>query len=295
MSVSELTQAHTIADAEFALKQMFRAAGLERPGLDARVLIGDALGLDRTALAAAANRDLERAEHERIVEFAKRRVAREPVARIIGVKEFWGLPLQVTPATLVPRPDSETIVEATLAAIDAGGSRTRRLAVADLGTGSGALLLALLSELPNAVGAGTDLSLAALSTAADNARRLSLDPRATFVACDFGAALAGDLDFVVSNPPYVESGALATLEPEVRDHDPRIGLDGGPDGLAAYRRIAADACRLLAPGAQLIVEIGAGQAAAVSRILSSFTLEIAAPIADLAGIPRVIRATRPVS
>jgi release factor glutamine methyltransferase len=295
MTVSDVMQAESIADARRALARAFLAAGLERPDLDARVLIAHALGLDRTALAAVADRPLGRAEHQRIADLAARRLGREPVARIVGVKEFWGLPFRLTSATLVPRPDSETVVEAALAAIDATGPRTRRLTIADLGTGSGALLLALLSELPHAVGVGTDARHAALLTAADNARRLSLDPRAAFVACDFGAALAGGFDLVVCNPPYVESGAIATLEPEVRDHDPRLALDGGRDGLAAYRRIGVDASRLLASRGQLIVEIGAAQAPAVRRMFGSFGLEVAAPVPDLEGIPRAVRAGKHIS
>jgi release factor glutamine methyltransferase len=295
MSASEVTQARTIADARRALARAFMAAGLERPELDARVLIGHALGLDRTALAAAADRPLSRAEQARIAALARRRINREPVARIVGIKEFWGLPFKVTPATLVPRPDTETVVEAALGLIDAAGARTRPLAVADLGTGSGALLLALLSELPNAVGIGTDISQAALLAAADNARGLCLHPRAAFVACDFGAALEGGFDLLVCNPPYVESGVIATLEPEVRDHDPRIALDGGCDGLAAYRKIGAEASRLLASGGELIVEIGAAQAPAVQGMFGSFGLDVAAPIADLGGLPRVIRAGKRAS
>jgi release factor glutamine methyltransferase len=290
MTVLDAMQAETIAGARRALAQAFRTAGIERPELDARVLIGHALGLDRAALAAAADRSMSRSEQARIADLAKRRLAREPVARIVGTKEFWGLPLRVTAATLVPRPDSETVVEAALAAIDTAGPRTRPLAIADLGTGSGALLLALLTELPNALGVGTDINHGALLVAAGNARRLSLHPRAAFVACDFGAALADGFDLVVCNPPYVESAAIATLEPEVRDHDPRIALDGGRDGLAAYRKIGADAFRLLSPGGQLIVEIGAGQAGDVRRIFTSFGLEVAAPIPDLEGMPRAIRA-----
>jgi release factor glutamine methyltransferase len=290
MTVLDAMHAETIAGARRALAQAFRTAGIERPELDARVLIGHALGLDRTALAAAADRPMSRSEQARIADLAKRRLTREPVARIVGTKEFWGLPLQVTAATLVPRPDSETVVEAALAAIDTAGPRTRPLAITDLGTGSGALLLALLTELPNALGIGTDVSHAALLVAAGNARRLSLHPRAVFVACDFGAALADGFDLVVCNPPYVESAAIATLEPEVRDHDPRIALDGGRDGLAAYRKIGADAFRLLSPGGQLIVEIGAGQAGDVRRIFTSFGLGVAAPIPDLEGMPRAIRA-----
>jgi release factor glutamine methyltransferase len=286
------TKAETIAAARRRVTRAFMAAGLERPDLDARILVGHALGLDHAALAAAADRRLSPSQHERIGELAERRLAREPVARIVGTKEFWGLLFEVTSATLVPRPDSETVVEAALAAIDATGPRTRPLTVADLGTGSGALLLALLSELPNARGVGTDVEAAALATACDNARRLALDRRAALVACDFGAALRDGFDLVVSNPPYVASGAIAALPPEVRDHDPRVALDGGADGLAAYRMIGADARRLLAPGGHLIVEIGAGQSLDVALILKAAGLEAGTAATDLAGIPRAMPARR---
>ena len=292
MTVLDAVTAETIAGARRALTQALRAAGLERPDLDARVLVGHALDLDHTALAAAVDRPLSRPEYERIADLANRRLAREPVARIVGTKEFWGLQFRVTPATLVPRPDTEIVVEAALAAIDATGKRTRPTTIADLGTGSGALLLALLSELPQAFGVGTDVSRAALATAADNARRLSLQRRAAFVACDFGAALAGPFDVVVSNPPYVESRAIAALAPEVRDHDPHLALDGGADGVAAYRTVGADARRLLAPGGHLIVEIGAGQRLEVQQILKTAGLDSCTSAVDLAGIPRAISACR---
>ena len=168
----------TIADARRALASKFRGAGLDSPDLDARILTGHALDLDHAALASNAGRELHAEELHTIDALAARRLGGEPVARIIGVKEFWGLALQVTPATLVPRPDTETVVEAALTAIDAGGSRRRALRVADLGTGSGALLLALLSELPNAFGIATDLNVNALQTARDNARRHKLEMRA---------------------------------------------------------------------------------------------------------------------
>ena len=224
----------TVADTRRALAGRFRSAGLDTPDLDARILVGHALGLDHTALAANAGRVLNAAQAREIDLLAERRSGGEPVARITGVKEFWGLPLRVTPSTLVPRPDTETVVEVALGLIDAGGSRRRALRIADLGTGSGALLLALLSELPHALGIATDLSAAALETARDNARRLKLEARALFLAGDFGAALKGGFDLVVVNPPYIASGELAALPAEVR-HDPQLALDGGADGLACYR------------------------------------------------------------
>jgi release factor glutamine methyltransferase len=221
---------------------------------------------------------------------ADRRLAREPIARILGHKEFWGLRLALSPTTLVPRPETETLIEAALEAIDPAQAKSRAWRIADLGTGTGAILLALLSESPRATGVGSDLDLAALATARENAGALGYAGRAHFVACDFGAALAGGFDLVLSNPPYVASRDIAALAPEVRTYDPARALDGGPDGLAAYRAIAADAARLLAPGGALILEIGAGQAAAVTALLAAEGLRVAPPRLDLAGIPRAITA-----
>lgn len=284
----------TIACARRDLTRRFAAAGLDTPDLDARILVGHALGLDRNALAAAADRPVNAAEARALDALAARRLAGEPIARILGTKEFWGLQLRLSAATLVPRPETETVVEAALAALDRNGARTRPLRIADLGTGSGALLLALLSELSGAFGIGTDMSEAALATARDNAARLGLGARAAFVACDFGSSLAGGFDLVVSNPPYIRSGDIPSLAIEVRDHDPRLALDGGADGLAAYRAIAADAARLIAPGGHLVVELGAIAAGAVARAFAAAGLTIAGPPRrDLAGIDRALHAVRP--
>ena len=279
----------TVADARRALAAQFRSAGLDTPDLDARILTGHALGLDHAALASSAARVLSPEEAHAIEAVAARRLAGEPVARITGVKEFWGLELRITPATLVPRPDTETVVEAALAAIDADGSRQRALRIADLGTGSGALLLALLSELPNALGIATDISVEALQTARDNARRHKLGTRAAFVACDFGAALRGSLDLIMVNPPYIASGELAGLPAEVR-HDPELALDGGTDGLDCYRAITADARRLVTPGGSIVVELGAGQEAAVAALFRAAGLECLPSRPDLSGITRALTA-----
>ena len=225
---------------------------------------------------------------------AARRLAREPVARIIGTKEFWGLPLAVTPAVLVPRPESETVVEAALAALGDGAARMRALRIADLGTGSGALLLALLTELPLAYGVGTDRDPRALATARDNAERLGLCGRAGFVVGDYGTALAGGFDLVIANPPYVRTGDIESLAPEVRDFDPLCALDGGRDGLAAYRAIAADARRLLALSAPLLVEVGAGQAGEVADLLQCAELRVESVARDLGGTARAVTARRAV-
>jgi release factor glutamine methyltransferase len=282
----------TVAEARRTLTGRFRRAGLDTPELDARILVGHALDLDHAALAADAGRTLD-PERARVVEaLAERRIGGEPVARITGVKEFWGLPLRVTADTLVPRPETETLVETALALIDSGGPRSRPLRIADLGTGTGALLLALLSELPNAFGVATDLSIAALQAAHHNARQLRLDARAVFVACDFGMALDGGCDLIVVNPPYVASGDIPGLSPEVR-HDPRLALDGGADGLACYRAITADARRLLAPAGHIVVELGIGLEDAVAALFRARGLETMPARPDLSGIARALPARVP--
>jgi release factor glutamine methyltransferase len=281
----------TIADARRGWAEKFRAAGIESAELDARILIGHALALDHASLAAAGARSLGAEDRGAIAALAQRRLAREPVARIVGYKEFWSLRFAVDATTLVPRPETETVVEAALAAIDAGGTRTRPLRIADLGSGSGALLLALLAELPDTFGIGTDISAGALRVARANARRLVIHG-ATFVACDLAAALGGTFDLIVANPPYVASGDIAALAPDVRDFDPRATLDGGIDGLDCYRAIAATVPALLAPGGTLVVELGSGQALPVTALFSASGLAPEAPRPDLGSMPRALVATK---
>jgi release factor glutamine methyltransferase len=266
------------------LAQAFRRRGLDAPELDARILVGHALGLDHTALAAQGDRVLAAEEARAIAALATRRLAREPVARILGRKEFWGLPFKLNADTLLPRPETETVVEAALAAVQIEDRGPLR--IADLGTGSGVLLLALLSELPGAFGIGTDLSTAALGCARDNAAALGLADRAAFVACNYGAALKGPVDLLVSNPPYVARADIAALQPEVRDFDPRRALDGGPDGLEGYRAIASQARRLLAPRGILVLELGFGQLAHVRSIFAAAGLAPKAERHDLSGVAR---------
>lgn len=285
------TEPRTVAESRRALAAKFRAVGLDTPDLDARTLVGHALGFDHAALAAAAARGLGADEESAIAALADRRLAGEPVARILGTKEFWSLPLRVDATTLVPRPETETLVEAALAVIDADGPRSRELRIADLGTGSGALILALLSELPNAFGIGTDTSFRALVVACDNARRLA-PTRARFIACNMAAALRGPFEVIVSNPPYIASGDIATLARDVRDFDPRAALDGGPDGLDGYRTIAATAPALLIPGGTLIVELGIGQAEPVAHLIAATGLAPSRPHPDLNGVPRALIARK---
>lgn len=271
-----------------------RAAGLNTPELDARVLVGHALGLNPTGVVSGSDRALNAGECSLLETSLSRRLAREPVSRIIGRKEFWGQEFLLAPATLVPRPETELVVETALQLINAAEPPRRALHIADLGTGSGAILIALLTECPEARGIGTDISPCALGIARDNACRLGVGDRAAFVACDYGTALAGGgFDLVVSNPPYIATGEIAALPPEVRDFDPRRALDAGADGLSAYRAIAADIMRLLSPGGFLVVEVGRGQAQCVSSLFRAAGLATdVEPRCDLAGIERVLCARR---
>jgi release factor glutamine methyltransferase len=286
-----LARPATIAETRRAVAARLRVAGFDSPDLDARVLLGHALGLDHAALAAAGPRDLIAHEEKTIGALVDRRLSGEPVARIVGCKEFWSLPLQVNAATLVPRPETETIVEAALAAIDAHGPRSRALRIADLGTGTGAILLALLSELPNAFGVGTDINPQALTTAQGNAHRLALT-QASFAACDIAAALRGPFDLIVSNPPYILSADIVALDVEVRNFDPHQALDGGADGLDYYRAIAVAAPALLTPGGALVVELGVGQAEPVAALFAAAGLAPSLLRNDLSGRPRALVALK---
>jgi release factor glutamine methyltransferase len=271
------------------LAARLRSAGIDEAELDARILLGAVLDLDLTGMIAQATRPLTSTEAALLARYAQRRIAGEPIARILGSKEFWGLSFQLSPATLEPRPDTETVVELALELLRADGGSDRPLRIADLGTGTGAILLALLSELPAATGIGTDISEAALQTAAANAARAGLSGRTTFVACDYASGLSGPFDLIVSNPPYIRSADIGSLAVEVRNHDPLAALDGGTDGLDAYRTLVPQAARLLAPGAALVVEAGEGQSGQIQALMVAAGLTPApSPKADLAGIPRAV-------
>lgn len=287
MKIGESSAGQTVDSARRALTARFKSRQIDSAELDARILVGAVLGLDLTGMIAAANRRLTSGEAARLEDFARRRLDGAPVARILGTREFWGLPLKLSAATLVPRPDTETVVELALemlAAVPRPGHPPR---IADIGTGSGAILLALLSELPDAFGVGTDISADALRTAHSNAVDLELAERAGFIACDYAAALSGPFDLIVSNPPYIRSAEIAGLATEVRDHDPRAALDGGADGLDAYRALIPQAARLLVPGGTLVVEAGQGQSGDIERLMTAAGLTVSVPAkADLAGIRR---------
>lgn len=287
--MSDSFAGQSVEAARRALTALFKSNAIDSAELDARILVGAATGLDLTGMITAASRPLTSDESTRLEDFTRRRLAGEPVARILGLREFWGLPLQLSAATLVPRPDTETVVELALEMLRASAPARRPLRIVDLGTGSGAILLALLSELPDAFGYGTDISVEALRTARGNAVDLGLASRAAFVACDYAAALSNTFDLIISNPPYIRSLDIAGLATEVRDHDPLRALDGGADGLDAYRALIPQAARLLAPGGILAVEVGEGQSADVEPLMASAGLILEGPPkADLAGIRRAV-------
>lgn len=289
-TIPGLKDGSSVSEATQLLTNAFKLAGLDDAQVDARLLVGHALHLDRSQLIAQSDRILEAREISVISALAGRRLKHEPVSRIRGRKEFWDLSLQVTPDVLVPRPETETVVEAALDFVVRGGLRMEKLRILDIGTGSGALLLALLHELSNAIGTGTDLSMAALDVARANATQCGLQSRCSFVACDIASGVQGPFDLVVSNPPYIAHDEIASLAPEVQNYDPKVALDGGGDGLAAYSAIASEARRILAPGGRLFVELGAGQEPAVRALFTNAGLSVGAVRKDLAGIPRVMGA-----
>lgn len=257
------------------------AAGIEWPRLEARLLLAHALGLSQEALLQDVAALVDMARFEAVL---ARRAGGEPLALITGRREFWSLSFAVSPATLIPRADSETLLEAALALFPL---RDRVASVLDLGTGSGCLLLAALTEFPTAFGVGVDRSPEAARLAAGNAAALGLDGRAAFLTGDWAAALGARFDLVLSNPPYIATAEIVGLMPEVARHEPAGALDGGPDGLDAYRRIIPVLPGLLMPGGAAVLEVGRGQADPVAAMADRAGLAVQAR-ADLAGIPRAL-------
>ena len=265
--------------------QRLRGAAIEAPRLEARRLLAHVLNKSEEALLRDPRAPVLLDQAAQFAGLLARRVAHEPFAYLTGRVGFWTLDLEVSPATLIPRADSESLVEAALEACPDKGAV---LHVLDLGTGTGALLLAVLSELPTASGLGVDLKPEAAALAARNAARLGLAGRARFLAGDWAAAVSRRFDLILCNPPYIESAVIPALMPEVARHEPASALDGGADGLSAYRRIIADLPRLLAPRAVVVLELGAGQQAAVEALAKAAGLTPEACRADLGGVPRAL-------
>jgi release factor glutamine methyltransferase len=259
-------------------------AGVDTPVLDARLLVEAGAGVSRMDIVTDPRRPVSAEQTAAVNALSERRQRREPVAHIIGRKHFWTLEFEVNRDVLIPRPETEFVVEAALKRI-AGDARARIL---DLGVGSGAILLTLLSERANATGVGVDISEAALQVARANAAALKLADRVELRRGDWAEGLDGGFDLVVSNPPYIASDDIAGLAPEVARHEPRVALDGGADGLAAYRIIAGRLPALLKPGGGFVFEVGRGQAEAVTALARAAGLSTEAPWRDLSGLARVV-------
>jgi release factor glutamine methyltransferase len=272
------------------LTARFRDAGFESPLADARLLLAHALGIDRLGLHSDPEAVVTAREALLVEDVTRRRLAHEPVSRIVGRRWFYGRPFRVTPATLDPRPDSETIIDAAKTLL-AERTRSGPLRILDIGTGTGCLLLTLLAEVPATRGIATDVSPDALAVAVQNARDLGLSGHAEFrLGADFTPA-DGSFELIVSNPPYIPSAGIAALEPGVRSFDPILALDGGPDGLAVYRRLAHDYFNYISDG-WLILEVGHDQASAVSRLFQTSGPGARTPAIrvfnDLGGIARCV-------
>jgi release factor glutamine methyltransferase len=287
----------TVGAAVRQLAEQFRKAALPSPALDARLLAAHACGLSQEETIANAGLSLSPGMAAGLNEAAARRLSGEPVSRIVGRREFWGLPFKLSPHTLDPRPETELLVEAVLNHVRERGLGRERLRILDLGVGSGCVLGALLRELPLAQGVGVDLSEGAAFAARENLRALGLLPRASFLCGKWLDALGdASFDIIVSNPPYIASADIAGLGIEVRAYDPRLALDGGGDGLEAYRSILAQAFRVLREDGFLVFETGASQARSVRGMAAGaapsnggFTAWI---LSDLNGVERAVAGVR---
>jgi release factor glutamine methyltransferase len=266
-------------------RSRLEAAGVPGPVIDARVLVEAACGVTRADIVGDPHRELSAGQVERLDAYLERRIRREPVSHILGRKGFWNIMLGVTADVLTPRPETEVIVDHALRLFPEG----RPFRILDLGVGSGAILLAILAERPAARGLGIDVSEEALAVARDNAARLGLAERIALLRGDWSGGLAGsEFDLVVSNPPYIASPVIETLDPEVRDYEPRIALDGGPDGLEAYRQLAPEILRMLRPGGRFLVEIGYDQRAAAESLFRAAGAMEVETLQDLSTHDRVV-------
>jgi release factor glutamine methyltransferase len=279
---------HTLVSAWKAARERLEAAGVPQPVIDARLLVEAGAGVQRIDIITDPHRSLSDAQVAKIDALVARRETREPVAHILGYKDFWSLRFAVSRAVLTPRPESETVVEAALAALPA----ERPARVLDLGVGSGALLCAILSERPLAKGIGVDLSDEALAIATHNLATHNLSGRAEIRSGAWGESLDGPFDLIVSNPPYIETAAIDLLEPEVSRFEPRLALDGGDDGLDAYRALLPDILRLLSPNGFFVLELGYDQGPAVSALVRTSGLTPLAIRPDILGIGRALTGRR---
>ncbi|MES2860400.1 MAG: peptide chain release factor N(5)-glutamine methyltransferase [Pseudomonadota bacterium] len=280
-----MTDTTTLVSAWKAAQGQLKAAKIDSPAIDARLLLEAASGASRLDILTDPHRPMTDEQSAALAGYVERRLKREPVSRILGRKGFWKIMLNVTPDVLSPRPDTETILDVAMLAFEPAQS----FSMIDLGTGSGAILLAVLSERGGAQGVGTDISSEALAVARENAANLGLEGRATFLRTEWAAGFGDDsFDLVVSNPPYIPSDDIPGLDPEVRDHDPLLALDGGPDGLQAYRDLAPEIARILKPGGIFAVEIGWDQGEAVKALFEAAGLEDVKVVKDLGDRHRVV-------
>ena len=269
-------------------RRRLEAAGVDSPVIDARLLLEAGAGVGRVDIVTDPRRPVSAEQAAAVEALVRRRVAREPIGHILGHKGFWTLDFTVNADVLTPRPETEHLVEVAMETLPKGWPAR----ILDLGVGSGAILLSVLSERPGSTGLGIDTSEAALVVARANAERLGFSDRAELRQGNWTDGVEGQFDLILSNPPYIPSADIAGLEPEVAQWEPRLALDGGPDGLAPYRRIIADLPRLLAPTGAFAFEVGRGQADAVRALAEAQGLTTTIPRMDLAGIPRVVAGRR---
>lgn len=279
---------HTVEREVITARQKLASAGVGDPLLDARTLIGEVIGFSLTDFVTKPDRDLTPEEAARIAAMLERRAAGEPVHRILGHREFYGMDFLLSKETLEPRPDTEILVDTLLPHLQQMVRSNGSARVLDLGIGTGAICLALLKESAGTTGIGSDISTDALETAAKNAERIGVGERFETVRSDWFENISGSFDIIVSNPPYIRSDVVATLDREVRYHDPLAALDGGQDGLAPYRHIAADAARFLVENGIVGVEIGFDQRLDVSAIFASHGFVLLEAVKDYGGNDRVL-------
>ncbi len=273
------------------LRNDLKAAGVDDPGLEARMLCRDVLGAGDGDILTGADISATAEQQETLNAIIARRARGEPLSRILGWREFWGLRFQLSPDTLDPRPDTEILVQTALTRFT--GNPPKR--ILDIGTGTGCILISLLHEWPDATGVGTDLSAGALETARENARLNGIGNRARFVETRWTAGVEGPFDLIVSNPPYIAGGVIPNLDGNVRNHDPILALDGGADGLDAYRAILTEIKPLLSPGGIALFEVGFDQGDSVPRLVEDSGATPVAVIPDSGGNPRVVECRMGIS